>query len=540
MSLPFVLLLFVFVCSNAFLRQTALRLPPPSATAVLAAKQEQDLRILSWNVDGLGEEATKRAKKIVSTILSLSPLPHVVCLQEITEETHGLFEQGLRGSYACHSQLSQEVYENGYFTTMYCLNEAIKTHAVRRIAFSCGSNMGRDVLSIDVALVNSSKGNNNNSNNNNNDNNDDHSFPATIMTTHLESLKQNRYLRTAQFRELHALMTREAKKNRRPVVLCGDLNIRDEEVAEVDPSLLLEDAYLKYVDVSRSKQGEQQQNPQHKREEIAESSKTWRRWESNKKFWLSSRFDRCFSNRAGIVLDTSRRDGKAGYRLIGDVKMEGQDKERVGYEYLSDHLALLVDYKLVGHSTPSTAAPSSSASISATSDSSLPSSFPPSSSSPSLASSTELLPLSLRELNDAQQLAVHSPLGYVRVRAGPGSGKTRVLVSRVAHMLSDMQIPPSQVLALTFTRKAAKEMKHRLSGLLEEEEMKKLTVCTLHSFCALVLRRYAFDNSDYEENIASGGGGGGEGGRGGGGGGRGEKRGERGGGKKEGGGFFSL
>ena len=90
---------------------------------------------------------------------------------------------------------------------------------------------------------------------------------------------------------------------------------------------------------------------------------------------------------------------------------------------------------------------------------------------------------------------MQSPIDHVRVRAGPGSGKTRVLVHRIAHLLQAEDIAAREILAVTFTRKAAVEMKQRIGALVGESVLRKLTVCTLHSFCCMALRIAAGDDS---------------------------------------------
>ncbi|WP_129629239.1 ATP-dependent helicase [Candidatus Oscillochloris fontis] len=92
-------------------------------------------------------------------------------------------------------------------------------------------------------------------------------------------------------------------------------------------------------------------------------------------------------------------------------------------------------------------------------------------------------------LNPAQQRAVQAVDGPVLVLAGPGSGKTRVLTHRVAYLIRALQIDPYQILAVTFTNKAAREMKQRLVQLVGEEAAYALTVGTFHSLCARFLRR---------------------------------------------------
>lgn len=81
--------------------------------------------------------------------------------------------------------------------------------------------------------------------------------------------------------------------------------------------------------------------------------------------------------------------------------------------------------------------------------------------------------------------------GPMLVIAGPGSGKTRVITRRVAHLVTRVGIPPWQVLAITFTNKAAGEMHQRTAELVTERQARSLTVCTFHSLCARLLRQYA-------------------------------------------------
>ena len=96
--------------------------------------------------------------------------------------------------------------------------------------------------------------------------------------------------------------------------------------------------------------------------------------------------------------------------------------------------------------------------------------------------------MDLTHLNDRQREAVEADDGAVLVLAGPGSGKTRVLTYRVAHLVRDRGIPPWRIMAVTFTNKAAREMKERLGKLLGEEALGELTIGTFHAVCARILR----------------------------------------------------
>jgi len=126
----------------------------------------------------------------------------------------------------------------------------------------------------------------------------------------------------------------------------------------------------------------------------------------------------------------------------------------------------------------------------------------------------------LAHLNPPQQAAVTYGEGPLLILAGPGSGKTRALTHRAAYLIKEKQVPPENILLLTFTNKAADEMKIRLQKLLVPSVNSVNSVNsaslpfagTFHSFCARVLRRYGqaigippgftiYDTSDQKEAI---------------------------------------
>lgn len=95
----------------------------------------------------------------------------------------------------------------------------------------------------------------------------------------------------------------------------------------------------------------------------------------------------------------------------------------------------------------------------------------------------------LEKLNEEQIKPVCDTEGQVLVLAGAGSGKTRVLTSRIAYILEKGLCSPSNILAITFTNKAAGEMRERLSAILGESG--GMWICTIHSMCVRILRQYA-------------------------------------------------
>jgi DNA helicase II / ATP-dependent DNA helicase PcrA len=96
----------------------------------------------------------------------------------------------------------------------------------------------------------------------------------------------------------------------------------------------------------------------------------------------------------------------------------------------------------------------------------------------------------LFDLNSEQYRAATHPGGPMLILAGAGTGKTRVLTARIAWLVAQ-EVDPSSILAVTFTNKAAKEMRERVAGAVSSEAAKQITLSTFHSLCVRLLRRHA-------------------------------------------------
>lgn len=116
--------------------------------------------------------------------------------------------------------------------------------------------------------------------------------------------------------------------------------------------------------------------------------------------------------------------------------------------------------------------------------------YAPADYAPARMAAPALPKVDIDSLNPAQREAVVTTEGPLLVLAGAGSGKTRVLTYRIAHMIADLGIRPWQILAITFTNKAAAEMRERLGALLPNST-RGMWVCTFHAMCVRMLREDA-------------------------------------------------
>ena len=97
----------------------------------------------------------------------------------------------------------------------------------------------------------------------------------------------------------------------------------------------------------------------------------------------------------------------------------------------------------------------------------------------------------LNELNEAQRIAVEALEGPVLMLAGAGTGKTKALTARIVHLLNTGSARPNEILAVTFTNKAALEMKNRVASTLGQVVEGMPWLGTFHSVCVKLLRRHA-------------------------------------------------
>ena len=107
----------------------------------------------------------------------------------------------------------------------------------------------------------------------------------------------------------------------------------------------------------------------------------------------------------------------------------------------------------------------------------------------------------LSALNPRQQQALEYVSGPLLVLAGAGSGKTAVITRKIAHLVQHCNTPAHRIVAMTFTNKAAREMKERVSKLLPSDQLKGLTVSTFHNF-GLNLLRFELKHTPLKNNFS--------------------------------------
>ncbi len=109
--------------------------------------------------------------------------------------------------------------------------------------------------------------------------------------------------------------------------------------------------------------------------------------------------------------------------------------------------------------------------------------------------------MSLAELNPQQREAVLHTEGPLLLLAGAGSGKTKVVTHRIAHLVGEKRVNPERILAVTFTNKAAKEMQERVAGLVGRDKAEKIQISTFHSLCCRILRE-DIEHLGYKRNFS--------------------------------------
>ncbi|GAI73930.1 unnamed protein product, partial [marine sediment metagenome] len=100
----------------------------------------------------------------------------------------------------------------------------------------------------------------------------------------------------------------------------------------------------------------------------------------------------------------------------------------------------------------------------------------------------------LSGLNDEQGKAATHYSGPALILAGPGTGKTKVLTTRIAYLILNKNVNPGSILAITFTNKAAREMRDRLSLLLDNQNLNRLRISTFHAFGLSVIKDYLINS----------------------------------------------
>jgi DNA helicase-2/ATP-dependent DNA helicase PcrA len=109
--------------------------------------------------------------------------------------------------------------------------------------------------------------------------------------------------------------------------------------------------------------------------------------------------------------------------------------------------------------------------------------------------------MDLSSLNDQQLAAVRHTEGPLLLLAGAGSGKTRVITSRIAYLLENKGIPATSILAVTFTNKAAREMRERVEGMVGRKQAKGMVISTFHAMCVRILKE-DIEQLGYKKNFS--------------------------------------